>query len=275
MLRHARAVIDPPARLVLLGHPVAHSISPRIQNAALDAAGMALRYEALDVPPEALDATLAMLAAERAAGNVTIPHKEAMVARCHQLTLVAKRVGAVNTFFHMDGQLVGDNTDVASVMETGRVLLGDDRYSARIALIGAGGGAAAVLAAAEGWGETRARIYNRNMPRASALAARFPRVATAAATLDDALRGATIVVNTTPMGMRDDAHPVPVELLPPGAAVFDLVYRGGETAWVTAARAAGHRAADGMGMLMEQGALAFETWFGMEPDRAAMWRAMR
>jgi shikimate dehydrogenase len=267
-------VIDPPSRLVLLGHPVAQSISPRIQNAALRSAGIALTYEARDVPPAALDGVLQELAAERGAGNVTIPHKEAVAARCARLTPLAGRVGAVNTFWHESGQLVGDNTDVGGIDASVRALLGDDVRSARVALIGAGGSAAAVLAAAEGWGAARVTIYNRHMDRARGLAARFPGVAEVAASLSDALRGATLVINSTPVGMHDHALPVPLELIPPGAAVFDLVYRAGETAWATAAREAGHRAADGMGMLVEQGALAFTRWFAREPDRAAMWRAM-
>lgn len=267
-------MIDPPARLVLLGHPVAHSISPRIQSAALRAANIPLTYETMDVEPSRLEETLVVLAAARAAGNVTIPHKEAVAARCATLTPLAQRVGAVNTFWHEGGLLVGDNTDVGGVNATVRVLLGEGVRSARVALIGAGGGAAAVLAAAEGWGDARVAIYNRHMSRAQGLAARFPAVAEAVDTLGDALRDATLVVNTTPVGMRDAALPVPVALLPPGAAVFDLVYRAGETAWITAARQAGHRSADGIGMLVEQGALAFARWFGVEPDRDAMWRAM-
>jgi shikimate dehydrogenase len=82
------------------------------------------------------------------------------------------------------------------------------------------------------------------------------------------------VVNATPVGLKDDALPAPIGALPSGAAVFDLVYRANETAWVRAARAAGHRAADGEGMLVEQGALSFERWFGVVPDRGAMWRAL-
>lgn len=267
-------MIDPPTRLVLLGHPVAHSVSPRIQNAALRSAGLALVYETMDVAPTQLDDSLRSLAREHAAGNVTIPHKEAVAARCAKLTPLAERVGAVNTFWHEEGRLVGDNTDVDGLDQTVRALLGGNVQSARVALIGAGGGAAAVLAAVERWGGARVAIYNRHMARAERLATRFPAVAAPAATLVAALRDATLVVNTTPVGMRDREHPVPIELLPRGAAVFDLVYRAGETVWVTAAREAGHRAADGMGMLVEQGALAFERWFGIEPDRAAMWKAM-
>jgi shikimate dehydrogenase len=268
-------VIDAPSRLVLLGHPVAHSISPRIQSAALREAGIPLGYEALDVAPSDLDAMLASLAAERAAGNVTIPHKEAVAARCSRRTALAERVGAVNTFWHEGGRLVGDNTDVGGVDATVRALLGAALGSAQVAVIGAGGGAAAVLAAAEGWGNVQVRVYNRHMARAEHLADRFSELAVAVGSLADALAGATLVVNTTPIGMRDSAHPVPIEQLPPAAAVFDLVYRADESVWVTAAREAGHRAADGMGMLVEQGALAFQRWFGVEPDRAAMWRAMR
>lgn len=267
-------MIDPPARLVLLGHPVAHSISPRIQNAALRSAGLPITYEACDVPPESLDTVLRELAAERAAGNVTIPHKEAVAARCSRLTGLAERVGAVNTFWHEGGSLVGDNTDVGGVDASVRALLGDDLSSTHVALVGAGGSAAAVLAAAERWGGARVSIYNRHMNRAERLAARFSGVAEVASSLSDALRDAALVVNATPVGMRDDGHPVPLGLIPPAAAVFDLVYRASETAWVTAARQAGHRAADGMGMLVEQGALAFTRWFAREPDRAAMWRAM-
>jgi shikimate dehydrogenase len=268
-------VIDRPTRLVLLGHPVSQSISPRIQNAALQAARIPLTYEARDVEPAALDGVLRELAAERSAGNVTIPHKEAVAARCARLTPLAERVGAVNTYWHEEGRLVGDNTDVGGLDATVRALLGRDLASARVALIGAGGGAAAVLAAAEGWGSATVAIYNRHMPRAEQLAARFDGVAEVAASLEDALRGATLVVNCTPIGMRDAEHPVPIASLPPRAAVFDLVYRDNESSWVTGARAAGHRAADGMGMLVEQGALAFTRWFGIEPDRGVMWRAMR
>ncbi|HEU4723040.1 MAG TPA: shikimate dehydrogenase [Gemmatimonadaceae bacterium] len=264
-----------PGRLVLLGHPVSHSLSPRFQNAALRAANIPLEYEALDVAPEALDDTLAELAESRASGNVTIPHKEAVAARCTRRSPLADRCGAVNTFWHEDGALVGDNTDVGGVDAIALALLGEARRAARVALIGAGGSAAAVLAAAERWGSAHVRLYNRNVERARALASRFDASVTVVGSVEDALDDATLVVNATPVGLRDDDLPVRIEQLPAGAAVFDLVYRTGETAWVRAARNAGHRAADGEGMLVEQGALSFERWFGIEPDRNAMWRALR
>jgi len=263
-----------PGRLVLLGHPVSHSLSPRFQNAALRAAAIPLDYEALDVPPDALAATLVELAAQNASGNVTIPHKEAVAALCARRSPLAERCGAVNTFWHDDGMLVGDNTDVGGVDAIALALLGDARRSARVTLLGAGGSAAAVLAAAERWGSARVRIYSRNMERAHALVSRFDASVSVASSLDEALDDATLVVNATPVGLRDDDVPVAVERIPTGAAVFDLVYRSGETAWVRAARNAGHRAADGEGMLVEQGALSFARWFGIEPDRNAMWSAL-
>jgi shikimate dehydrogenase len=263
-----------PGRLVLLGHPIAHSVSPRFQNAALRGAGIPLRYEALDVLPRDLDRVLKELAGQDAAGNVTIPHKESVAARAHRLTPLAQRCGAVNTFWHENGALVGDNTDVGGIITMTRMLLDGVTDSVRIAVIGAGGAAAAVLAAAEGWHDARVRVYNRHVSRAEQLAARFPAFTSVAASIEEALADATLVVNATPVGMSDSAHPAPISMLPRGAAVFDLVYRTEESSWVRAARQAGHRAADGEGMLLEQGALSFMRWFSIEPDRNAMWQAM-
>ena len=264
-----------PSRLVLLGHPVAHSLSPLLQNAALRRAGIPLEYAAIDVPPERLASTLDGLAREGAAGNVTIPHKAAVAARCSRLTPLAERVGAVNTFWVEDGLLRGDSTDVGGFEAAVRLLLGRAPSDARIALLGAGGAAAAVLAAAERWDATSVAVVARTASRAETLARRFPTVARATARLEDALDGATLVVNATPAGMQDDTLPTSPDALPPGAAVLDLVYRRGETAWVRAARARGHVARDGLEMLVEQGALAFSRWLDVEPDRETMRAALR
>jgi shikimate dehydrogenase len=260
--------------MVLLGHPVTQSVSPRFQNAALRAAGIPLTYEALDVEPSRLDAVLAELREQNAAGNVTIPHKEVIAARCTRLEPLAARCGAVNVFWHEGGELVGDNSDVGGADVIMRALLGQQVAGARVALVGAGGSASAVLCAIERWEGARVSVYNRTVSRAEQLAARFPDLVTVARGVPELLRDATLVVNATPVGMRDSRHPLPIAELPAGAAVFDLVYRMEETDWVRAAREAGHRAADGEGMLIEQGALAFARWFGQEPDRDAMWRAM-
>jgi shikimate dehydrogenase len=263
-----------PGRLVLLGHPVSHSLSPTFQNAALRSAGIPLRYEALDVAPAALDAALDALAAGRGAGNVTIPHKEAVALRCDRLSRLAQRVGAVNSFRFENGALVGDNTDVAGFEAAVLEALGELPADAEIALLGAGGAAAAVLAAIERWRGAHVNLWNRTAPRAAALAARFGGFVEVKEEIEDAVAGAQVVINATAVGLSGDAHPAPLAALGGDAAVIDLVYRRGGTPWVRVARARGMRATDGLPMLIEQGALAFESWFGVAPDRSAMWASL-
>lgn len=261
-----------PTSLVLLGHPVAHSLSPRMHTAALRAAGIEARYEARDVAPQALTGVVAALRAERGAGNVTLPHKQAVAAQCDRLTDAARAAGAVNTFW-MDGTtLVGDNTDIAGFDAAARAVLGG-RQPRRVTLLGAGGAAAAVAIAAHGWAGTELVLWTRRPAAGAAFVQRFGHVR-AATTLREAAADGDLVVNATPVGLHDEALPLPLDALAPGAAVLDLVYRPGETALVRAARAAGHAASDGMAMLVEQGAAAFARWFGIEPDRGVMWRAL-
>ena len=136
-----------PSRLVLIGHPVAHSLSPRFQNAALAAAGLAVRYEIADVDAADLDRVIEQIRRDGAAGNVTVPHKVAFAARCDVWSATASRVGAVNTFW-VDGagRLVGDNTDAGGFSAALRALVSPEQVR-EVALIGAGGSAAAVVAA--------------------------------------------------------------------------------------------------------------------------------
>jgi shikimate dehydrogenase len=263
-----------PGRLVLLGHPVSHSLSPRFQNAALKRAAIPLEYEAMDVAPPELGETLRVLIAMRAAGNVTIPYKEAVYSLCHTRTPVAERVGAVNTFWVEGGRLAGDNTDVGGFDTAVRHAFGAPVDTPRVAVLGAGGAAAAVLAAVERWPGASALVVSRSRARAESLCARFARIATVAATFADASESSTLVVNATPIGQHDDGMPIDPSALAPGTHVFDLVYRRGLTPWVLRARARGLPAADGMRMLVEQGALAFTRWFGVEPDRDAMMSAL-
>lgn len=264
-----------PGRLVLLGHPVAHSLSPALQNAALRSAGIPLTYEAMDVTPATLATVAGLLRDAAAAGNVTVPHKEAFAALCGSRSPVADRVGAVNTFWTEDGILVGDNTDVGGFDAAVRRHFGVPHDHGMVVVLGAGGSAAAVLAAVERWEGARVRIVARTAARAHALAARFARIATVVEHVANAVHDASLVVNTTPVGLEDSGIPVDPAFLPTGADVLDLTYRRGETPWVHACRARGLRAADGLAMLVEQGALAFERWFGAIPDREAMWKAAR
>src|SRR5581483_840131 len=153
------------------------SLSPRIQNAALAAAGIPARYEAVDVPPQSLDAALDALKAERAAGNVTVPHKARVRDACDAVSPLADRVGAVNTWWVDDrDQLVGDNTDVGGFDAAARALLGREPRDLTVGVLGAGGAASAVLAAVEAWPGSFAHVYNRTPERARLLCERFSTV---------------------------------------------------------------------------------------------------
>lgn len=269
---------DRPGRLVLLGHPLGHALSPRMQNAALRRAGIALTYEPLDVPRRDLEDAVDALRRTRAAGNVTVPYKEDVLVACDRVTDSATAVGAVNTFWTaVDGALVGDNTDAEGfAVAAARVLGGGLPAGATVGLIGAGGGAAAVLHAIKGWDPGAIRLYSRTMERARRLAARFATLRIeVVASAEAAAAGVAVLVNASPVGSTDDATPVRLDALPPHTVVLDLAYRRGDTPLVRGARARGLRAQDGLAMLVEQGALAFERWFNVQPDREAMWNAVR
>ena len=264
-----------PGRLVLLGHPVAHSLSPIFQNAALDAAGIPLQYESLDVVPADLKPMMGLLADARAAGNVTLPHKESVYAWCVRRTPLAERVGAVNTFWTEPDGVVGDNTDVGGFAFAVERLLGRRPEGLRIGMLGAGGAAAAVCAAVEGWSDSKVFVHARTRDRAEQLAARFAGVAQVVDSEMHTVNGMDLLVNATPLGLDGALMPIAPGSVPDGTAVLDLTYRRGRTPFVKACRARGLRADDGLPMLVEQGALAFERWFGEAPDREAMWRSIR
>lgn len=275
-----------PSRLVILGHPVAHSLSPLFQGAALAAAGLTQSYERVDVAADQLDAALATCCADHVGGNITLPHKEAVAARSSRLSGPARRAGAVNTFWFDRGLLWGHNTDVDGARASIQALGGGSQGSPgalHAVLIGSGGSAAAVLLALAEMGTSRVSILARTPARAHAL---LTRVGIGGRVIDSALDHETgralgeadLVINCTPLGLRDtDPPPATLAQLSPRAAVFDLVYRPGSeqgTTWVRAARAQGHPAEDGLRMLVEQGAAAFETWFGIPAPREVMWHAL-
>jgi shikimate dehydrogenase len=263
-----------PSRLVLLGHPVSHSLSPVFQNAALAAARIPVRYEAMDVRPGILHNTLDDAKADHWAGNVTVPHKEAVFARCTDVSAVARRTGAVNTFRASPAGIVGHNTDVAGFRDAVRQLLGAEPRGLTFGVIGAGGSAAAVLAAIESWPGCRALVTNRSPDRLAALVARFSSIAQSS-DAGEIAAGADVVVNATSLGLRaDDPPAIDIASLGRDAAVLDLVYSAQDTRLVQDARARGLRADDGLSMLVGQGAAAFEWWFGVPPDRDVMWRSL-
>ena len=266
-----------PRRLVLLGHPVAHSLSPTFQQAALDALGIPLRYTALDIAPEGLPVTLLALRAESAAGNITVPHKVAALALCDVVSETAQRVGAVNTFWtDTSGRLCGDNTDVGGFEFAACQVLHEPLRDLRVLVLGAGGAALAVREAVRKAKGASLLASARRLEQARAFAAplgeRAEVVGPGEAELRAAVDRAHLVVNATPLGLHaNDAMPLPPDWVRRDQAVLDLTYRReGPTAWVAGCRSLGIPADDGLAMLLEQGALAFERWFGTSAPRHVM-----
>ena len=260
--------------LAVLGDPVVHSLSPVMYNAACRALGLDAVYVALPAPPAALPSLLAALAAVGAAGNVTVPHKEAAERCLAQRTGLCAQVGACNTFWSEHGTLVGDNTDVPGVLGALRAL-GEDGggggEGASWLVIGTGGAARAVAVAAA---EARAELHV--LSRDAARAREFADWATSRGARAQPARGAfepEIAINATPLGLRD-RDPLPLDRKRGRrlVAALDLVYAPGATRWVRELRAAGVRAADGREMLVRQGAAAFARFF---PEHAAPVEVMR
>jgi shikimate dehydrogenase len=265
--------------IAVLGDPVAHSLSPLMHNAAFRALGLDAVYVALRVPSASLPSVLAALAASGGAGNVTVPHKEAVERSLTHKTDTCARVGACNTFWADRGVLAGDNTDVAGVRAALRDLGIDGTGSGRWLVIGTGGSARAVAIAAQQ--DTAELVVKSRDPERARRFVDWARHQGVRAEVADGKLEVHVAINATPLGLSsDDALP-----MEPGAvrglrAALDLVYAPGETPWVRALRTAGARTCDGREMLVQQGAAAFERFFPgvaapVEVMRAAVTRALR
>jgi shikimate dehydrogenase len=264
--------------LTVIGDPVAHSLSPAMHNAAFRALGLDAVYVALRVPAESLAQMLAMQTATQGAGNVTVPHKEAVERSVTRKTDVCARVGACNTFWIEDGALVGDNTDVFGVTAT-LAGIGASKKGARWLVVGTGGSARATAVAAADLGATLF-VRSRDSTRAKEFAAWANGIG-AATQVANAPVEIDVAINATPLGLAgNDALPVDVNHIPGVQNALDLVYAPGETRWVQALRKRGIHAVDGREMLVQQGAAAFERFFPgttapKEVMRAAVHRALR
>jgi shikimate dehydrogenase len=261
-------------RLGVLGWPVAHSRSPRMQNAALMECGLKdWHYQRLPVPPEVFEETVRALPASGFVGaNVTIPHKEAALALADAATAAARAIGAANTLtFAEDGSIHAANTDapgfIAALEGAGVDLAG------RTALVlGAGGSARGIVYALREAGAARVSVWNRTPERAAALAAGL------GAELAYRPAPADLLVNCTSVGLADGAFkdlPVNADALGTYATVADLVYRAGGTGLVAEARRRGCTVVDGLEVLVRQGALSFEAWTGLTAPVDAMRDAAR
>lgn len=272
--------IDARTRLVaLLGDPVDHSLSPRFQNAAFRAGQVNAVYVALRCDPAGFDALLHGIAAAGGAGNVTLPHKRRAAALLHERTPAVERTGACNTFWTEDGRIWGDNTDVEGFDRAARDVIGSPA-GARVLVVGAGGAARAVALALVDARADSVQLLNRTTGRARALCEALDPGGRRLVAVEDPGRlrreGYDLVVNATPLGLQS-GDPPPLDLDRPArvGAVLDLTYHPAGTDWVRSARSRGIPAADGLEMLIQQGAASFRRWFpGRDPDVAAMRKAV-
>jgi shikimate dehydrogenase len=281
--------VDPPVRLGVVGDPVAHSLSPQMQNAALDACHIRMQYARFHIRANELRSALLFLRRLDFIGvNLTVPHKIAAFTQIDEADESATRAGAVNTIRVRDEKLIGSNTDGEGFLRAIRTEFSIDLRDLRVMIIGAGGGTGRAI----GWqcaleNCERLVLVNRTLEKANALAeqlrpffsgprvlgptARIEAVAWDESAMRMQLADIDLIVNATPLGMNpSDPAPVPARLLAPHQIVFDCVYGSSKTALVRAADEAGARGANGLSMLLYQGALSFSTWFNREAPTEAM-----
>jgi len=278
---------NPPIRLSVMGDPVAHSRSPEMHNPALKAAGISAAYARLHILADELPEALRLLSERNFIGtNITIPHKAAAMALMDEVDPQARRGGGVNTVVVEGQKLIGFSTDGPGLVRAIRADFGVDLRDLRVLILGAGGGAGraiAVQCAVEGC--DRLVLVNRTLERAQALAAELapsfretrvtgPLMRLEAVPWEDAalarqLPFVDLIINATPLGMSSvpayaarNVSPISVSLFRPHHMVYDTVYTASQTPLLAAARETGARTANGLSMLLCQGALSFEIWFG-------------
>jgi shikimate dehydrogenase len=269
-------------RVVLIGHPVAHSLSGAMQQAAFDAAGIDASYELWDRAPIALaDAINEVRGDDFLGANVTIPHKERVVPMIDKLTEEAQATGAVNTLTREGRRLVGHNTDVPGFEAALDKLVGRQKMPRNAVVLGAGGGARAVVYGLIRAGFQRIIVFNRHLHRAEGMVKFFARSAAHMdlkampwheSIIESELGKAKVLINATSIGLASDVSPIPGEVITADLLVLDLIYN--RTRLLRDAEAAGAMANDGETMLLHQGAAAFALWTGQPAPLEVMGQAL-
>jgi shikimate dehydrogenase len=269
-------------RVVLIGHPVAHSLSAAMQQAAFDDQGIDATYELWDRAPIGLvDAITEIRGDDFLGANVTIPHKERVVPLVDRLTEEAQATGAVNTITREGRRLIGHNTDVPGFKVALDKLVGRQKMPRTAVVLGAGGGARAVTYGLIREGFQRIVIFNRHLHRAEGLVKHFGRTAAHMelrampwheSIIEAELTKSKVLVNATSIGLVTDVSPIPAEVLSEELLVLDLIYN--RTRLLRDAEAAGCTVADGELMLLHQGAAAFTLWTGRPAPVELMQRAL-
>lgn len=270
-------------KFAVIGDPIAHSLSPAMHNAALEALDLQGNYEAVRVPLEELP-NFADYARKNLNGfNITVPHKQNIIPLLDEITEAAAFADSVNTVTVKDGKLYGDSTDGYGLATALNESFGLSVHGAKIVFIGCGGAAHAVATYFAMQGAARISILNRSVEKAKDLAGKlktkYPEMIAEAFSISDpemikkAMTGADVAIQCTSLGLKpDDPAPIPPELLPDGICYYDTIYK--QTALYQAAETKGLRCAAGLGMLLHQGARSLEIWTGrkapIEVMRAAL-----
>jgi shikimate dehydrogenase len=285
--------IDPPVRLGVFGDPVAHSLSPDMQNAALHACEIDAQYARFHIHANELRSALRFLRnLDFVGANLTVPHKIAGFEQIDDADESATRAGAVNTIRLHDNKLVGSNTDGEGFLRAIRSEFSVDLRDLRVLIIGAGGGTGRAIAwqcALENC--ERLVLVNRTLEKTNALverlrpffmearvlgpAARLEAIALEESAMRMQLPDIDLIVNATPLGLNpSDPAPIAGRLIAPHHMVFDCIYGPSKSVLLRAAEQAGARSANGLPMLLNQGALSFSIWFDREPPIDAMRKAL-
>ena len=269
--------------LGVIGYPVEHSSSPAMHNAALARTELDFAYLPFAVPPDRVaDVPVAMRTLGIRGLNVTVPHKVAVMEGLDEISEEARAIGAVNTIHNQDGRLTGYNTDAGGVIASLRLDGGLDLLPAAVVLLGAGGAARAILYALLQAEEVEEiTLLNRTLKKAEALAADLDpdsgRVRVGTREMGTAIQEAGLLINATSVGMHPGTEVSPLPdptVLHDRLTVLDIVYKPRRTRLLAQAGEAGARAVDGLGMLVHQGARAFEIWTGVAPPVEVMKQAL-
>jgi len=261
----------------LIGQPVAHSLSPALHNAAFAALGMDAHYDARDVSAQELvEAVAAFRQADCLGANVTAPHKQAALALMDDLSEEVVALGALNTIVNQSGRLIGANTDARGLARWMREV-GIDPAGQPALVLGAGGAARATVWALADLGASSIRVLNRTVERAQDLVETLrPRVSNTVLSCGSLAEAAEppeqpwhVIVNATSLSHHGGTPVVHPGCYSPACVAIELAYNPPETGFMVAARRAGARAENGLGMLLHQAALAFERWTGQAAPMAA------
>jgi shikimate dehydrogenase len=270
-------------RVVLIGHPVSHSLSGAMQQAAFDHLGIDAHYELWDRSPAALAEAIGEIRADDdfLGANVTIPHKERVVPMTDRQTDEAHATGAVNTITREGKRLIGHNTDVAGFKVALDHLVGRQKMPRNAVVLGAGGGSRAVVYGLIREGFQRVVVFNRHLHRGEALVKHFARSAAHMelrampwheSIIEAELAKTKVLINATSIGLGTDLSPVPAEILTGDLLVLDLIYA--RTRLLREAERAGCTTADGGLMLLNQGAASFTLWTGQPAPLELMQAAL-